>query len=415
MPLSSKDIFPIEWVRNQFPALQRTYNNNPVAFFDGPGGSQVIKSSIEAMVKYMSNGGANLHGQFPTSIETEQTIKEAREALADLLDVRPEEIAFGPNSTTLILAVSRAIARDLSSDKEIVVTEIDHRANVDPWLAIAVDKGLKVKWLEVETSTLTLNLENLDSIINEKTAIVAITLASNAVGTITDVKKIAKRAREVGALVVVDAVHAVPHFANSMRDLGADILFCSTYKFFGPHIGMAAIRSEVFQKIQPYKLKPSPSYIPDKLETGTQNHEGIAGIKPAVEFIAALGDGNTRRERIVNGFKRIESYENSLANKIRTELKKIPNIELYQAPDETPKTPTIAFRVKHMEPSQVCKWMVENHGIFIADGDFYATTLADKLGINNSGGWIRAGLAPYNTEEEVNRFINSLQELVNNY
>lgn len=415
MTLNGMEGFPIEWVRKQFPALQRTYNNKPVVYFDGPGGSQVIKSSIDAMVKYMSNGGANLHGQFPTSIETEQTIKEAREALADLLDVKPEEIAFGPNSTTIELAVSRAIARELSSDKEIVVTEIDHRANVDPWLAVADDKGLKVRWLEVDPSTLALNFDHLDSIINDKTALVAVTLASNAVGTITDVQKIAKRAREVGALVVVDAVHAVPHFAISMGDLGADILFCSTYKFFGPHIGIAAIRSEVFQKLKPYKLKPAPTNFPDKLETGTQNHEGIAGIKAAVEFIASLGEGHTRREKIVNGFKRIESYENGLANKIRTELKKIPNIELYQTPDEIPKTPTIAFKVKNMEPSQVSKWMVEKHGIFIADGDFYATTLADKLGINKDGGWIRAGLAPYNTEEEANKFINTLQELVNKY
>lgn len=403
--------FPISSVREQFPALKRTFNGKPVAYLDGPGGSQVVKPSIEAITKYMENGGANLHGVFPSSHETEEMIAQTKSAIGDFLGVKAKEVAFGANMTTLALSIARALGKKWGKGDEIVVTEIDHRANVDPWLTMAEDCGLTVRWIKVDPERLTLQLDDLDTIINEKTRLVAVGLASNAVGTINDVESISKRAKEVGALFAVDAVHAAPHISIDCQSQGIDILLCSAYKFFGPHVGIAAIKEEVFEELEPFKLSPAPSYIPDKLETGTQNHEGIAGIQPAIEFFESLGDGSTRRERILSGIERIEAYENNLADFLREELSKLENITLYQGDSSVPKTPTIAFRVEGYTPNEVCKILSEEHSIFVADGDFYATTLADKLGINTSGGWIRAGLAPYNTVEEIDRFIHAVKRL----
>ncbi len=404
--------FPIETVRAQFPALTRIFNGRPVAYFDGPGGSQVCKGSIEAITGYMMRGGANLHGQFPSSIETEEIIADARQAVAVLMGAKPTEVAFGSNMTTLSLAVSRALGRHWGPSDELVVSELDHRANVDPWLAVAKDHGMTVRWLKVNLETLTLDLSDLDQVVNPKTKLVAVGLASNAVGTINDVPTIAARARAMGALTVVDAVHAVPHLVIDRDRLGADIILCSTYKFFGPHVGVAVIRENVFEALQPYKLMPAPERVPDKLESGTQNHEGIAGIKPAIEFVSSLGQGETLRERIVSAFARIEEYENRLAERIRVALAEMPHVRLYQAPAGVKKTPTIAFRVDGLKPAEVCQYIADEHSVFIAEGDFYASSLAINLGVRESGGWVRAGMAPYNTEEEVERFIVGMTQLV---
>jgi len=404
--------FPIDAVRQQFPALKRTYQGKSAVYLDGPGGSQVVKSSMDAIYAYMANGGANLHGSFPSSRETEATIAEARESVAQLFGAKSNEVVFGANMTTITFAIARALGRQWQAGDELVVSELDHRANVDPWLSIAEDRGMTVRWLRVHPDSLTLELEDLDDIITPRTKLVAVGLASNAVGTINDVPTIAAKAREVGAIMTVDAVHATPHFFVDRDQLGADLLLCSAYKFFGPHIGIAVIREELFESLLPYKLAPAPHYLPDKLETGTQNHEGIAGIKPAVQFIAGLGQGETLREQFRSGFELIESYENALAEKMRNALQAIPEVTLYQAAPEVPKTPTIAFRIAGISPQEVCQRMADDHAVFVADGDFYAMTLADKLGINQDGGWIRAGLAPYNTEEEIDRFIQGIQEIV---
>ncbi|MDN7242637.1 cysteine desulfurase-like protein [Planococcus sp. N028] len=403
--------FPISEVREQFPALKRTYKGNQVAYFDGPGGSQVVKSAIQAIAQYMENGGANLHGCFPSSWETEAIIEEAKSAVADFLGVQVNEVAFGANMTTLTYAISRALGKKWGTNDEIVVTEMDHRANVDPWLQLAEDRGLKVRWIKVDTETLTLDLSDLNEVINDKTRLVAIGMASNAVGTIVDMAPIVKRAKEVGALVAADAVHAAPHIAIDRDRQGIDILLCSAYKFFGPHIGIAAIKEEILKNLEPYKLVPAPSYYPDNLETGTQNHEGIAGIGPAIQFFASFGEGETRRERIQTGIERIEAYENYLAARLRDGLSAIEKVKVFAAARDVPKTPTIAFQVAGVAPEEVCKIMAEEHGIFVASGHFYASTLADRLDINKSGGWIRAGLAPYNTEEEVDRLIRAVAAL----
>lgn len=403
-------LFDVRAVREQFPALARTYNGRRVVYLDGPGGSQVAKGAIDAVAGYMTAGGANLHGAFVTSRETEELIHGARNAAAQLLGAEAEEIAFGHNMTTLALAISRALSRTWDETSKVVVTEIDHRANVDPWAEAATDAGASVKWIAVDPGTMTLDLSDLDQKITEHTKLVAVNLASNAVGTINDVAGIARRAHEVGAVVAVDAVHAAAHIPIDRDALGADILLCSAYKFFGPHVGVAAIKREVFERLEVYKLGPGPAHIPDKLETGTQNHEGLAGVKEAITFISSLGSGATVREKILSGMAAIESYEAVLADRVRSKLQQMPGVTLYAAPDGVRKTPTIAFTIASHTPTEVCEHMSQK-GLFVAGGDFYATTLAEKLQINASGGWVRIGLAPYNTEEEVDSFLESLEEL----
>jgi len=404
--------FPITQVREQFPALTRTYKDKTVAYFDGPGGSQVVSTAIEAIANYMRKGGANLHGAFPSSWETEKVISEARLAVADFLNVQANEVAFGANMTTLTIAIANALGKNFNAGDEIVVTEMDHRANVDPWIMMAEDRGLKVRWVKVDTETKTLDLSELDQLINENTKVVAVGMASNAIGTIVDLKPFAERAKKVGALLVADAVHAAPHVPMDRDQMHIDILLCSAYKFFGPHIGIAAIKEEIFKDLEPYKLTTSPKYYPDKLETGTQNHEGIAGITPAIEFFAQFGEGETRRDRIVSGIEQIEKHENRLANRLREGLSAIQAVTITQASADVPKTPTIAFQVDGIEPGDICKKLAEEHSIFLAAGHFYASTLGHVLNVNDSGGWVRAGLAPYSTEEEVDRLIDAIKSFV---
>jgi cysteine desulfurase family protein (TIGR01976 family) len=403
--------FDVQAVREQFPALGRTHNGRGVVYFDGPGGSQAARQAIDAMSRYLKRGGANLHGVFPTSTETEEILADTRVAAADFLGALPDEVAFGANMTTLTFAISRALAREWDEDSEIVVTELDHRANVDPWLIAAREKGVKVRWLRVDPETLRLDRADLEGNINENTRLVAVGLASNSVGTVNDVAAVAERAHDVGAVVAVDAVHAAPHISVDRGAIGADVITCSAYKFFGPHVGVTAIKRDMFEKMDVYRLDPAPHDIPDKLETGTQNHEGIAGVKGAIDFIASVGEGPSQREKLVNAMQTIEEYEEDLASKFRAGLRDLPGVRLYAAPDGVRKTPTIAFRVEGHSTDEVCARMLE-HGFFIAAGDFYASTLADKLGIIDSGGFVRAGLAPYNTQEEVEGFVTALEVVV---
>ncbi|MDP8945861.1 MAG: aminotransferase class V-fold PLP-dependent enzyme, partial [Actinomycetota bacterium] len=305
--------FDVQAVREQFPALGRTHNSRGVVYFDGPGGSQVARQAIDAITGYMERGGANLHGVFPTSTETEEILADTRGAAADFLGAAPDEVAFGANMTTLTFEISRALARGWDEDSEIVVTELDHRANVDPWLIAAAEQGTRVRWVRVDPETLTLNQEDLEQNINERTKLVAIGLASNAVGTVNDVAAVAERAHSTGALVAVDAVHAAPHLPVDRDAIGADIITCSAYKFFGPHVGVTAIRRDLFEKMGVYRLDPAPNHIPDKLETGTQNHEGIAGVKGALDFISSLGEGTSQREKLTSAMKAVEDHEAALA------------------------------------------------------------------------------------------------------
>src|SRR5215216_5961530 len=290
--------------------------------------------------------------------------------------------------TTLTFALSRALAEQWDESSEIVVTELDHRANVDPWLIAATEKGARVRWIGVDSDILTFDKEDLERNINEKTSLVAVGLASNAVGTVNDLAAVAEKAHDAGAIVAVDAVHAAPHIPVDRDAIGADIITCSAYKFFGPHVGVTAIKRELFEKMNVYRLDPAPDHIPDKLETGTQNHEGIAGVKGALDFIASLGEGASQRERLTSAMTKIEEYEADLASRFRVGIRNLPGVKLYTAPDGVRKTPTIAFRVEGRSTDEVCARMLEA-GFFVAAGDFYASTLAYKLSIGDSGGFVR--------------------------
>lgn len=402
--------YDVAAVRKRFPALSRTENGYQVAFLDGPGGSQAADTAIDAVAGYLLRGSANVHGIHGTSVETDEIIAKARTSMADFVGGSPDEIAFGANMTTLNYAIARAIARDWHEGDEIVVTELDHRANVDPWTSAAEERGVKIRWIRVDPELLVLKTHDLSDVITSKTKLVAVGFASNAVGTINDVKTIAKVAHQVGAKVVVDAVHAAPHIFIDRDELGADILVCSPYKFFGPHLGVASIKRDLFDKLETYRVLPQSDEAPDKIETGTLNHEGIAGADGAVQFIASLGKGDTQREKIRSAMDAIEAYEDPLANWARAKLRAMPKVKVYAAPDGVRKTPTIGFRVEGWAPRDVCRHVLKR-GVYIASGDFYATTLAMVLGIRESGSWVRAGLAPYNTREEVERLVGLISEI----
>ena len=403
------DVYPIQKIRSLFPALCRVHNGNKAIYLDGPGGSQVVATAIAAMTNYMRRGVANTHGKFPSSEETEYLIEAAKAALADLLACAPTEIAFGANATSNMFAVSRALSRSWNPGDEIVVSEMDHHSHIDTWVLAARDRGTTVRHLPVNPKTLMLDLSELNSLINANTKLVAVGYASNAIGTINDVASISRRCHEVGALLSVDAVHIAPHKAIDMGALGADMLFCSAHKFFGGHIGIVAIRKDVFDILDTYRLHPAPSTAPGKLETGTQNHEAIASIVPAVDFIAGLGTGSTRRERLISGFARIERHENDLVDKVRQGFADIAGLTLYQS--EGPKTAIVAFTLDGRQPGDVCRELCDRYGIFAADGIFYAQTLAHRLGVDRLGGWIRVGFTPYNTKEEADLLIQSVCEL----
>jgi len=403
--------FPTEQVRAKFPALNRTVDGSPLIYFDGPGGTQMVEDAANKMMMYISNGMANLHGTFATSVATDQLLDDTRAAVADLLGCEAREIAFGPNMTTLAFAIARSLASFINKGDEIVVTELDHRANVDPWLTLARDCGAVVKFIEVNPETYTLNLEDLENVITPKTKLVAAGMSSNVTGTVSDVAKISARAQEVGAMMIVDAVHAVPHIPIDFKEIGCDVLLCSGYKFFGPHVGIAAIRADIFEKLPIYKLEPAPGEIPFKLETGTQNHEGIAGLAGAIQFIESLGEGATRREQLVSGVERIDEYESMLGQEIERFLRGLDGVKLYRALNG-PRTPTFAFTIEGRNSREVCCWFADKYQLCIADGDFYASTLASKLGVHKDGGWIRVGLAPYNTIEEIEVFKQGMLELL---
>ncbi len=405
--------FPIEEVRSLFPAL--TIKDKEQIFpiyFDGPGGTQMAQPSIDRMLEYITTGMANLHGTFSTSIKTDRLLEEAKASVADLLNCNPKEVAFGQNMTSLAFQVSHSLSSFISEGDEIVVTQLDHRANVDPWLHLAKKTGAVVKFIPVNKQELTLDLSDLDRIITSKTKLVAVGLASNLTGTISDAETIFSKARAVGAFTIADAVHAVPHFPVDFKKINSDILFCSAYKFFGPHIGIAVIKSDLFEKLPVPKLKPAPNAIPYRLETGTQNHEGIAGLCGAIAFIEQLGEGKNAAERICSGMKRIEEHEQVLIKEMEDVLNSTPEVELYRASEEVKKTPTFSFRLKNIHSREATRFFAEKYNLCIADGHFYASTMTEIFPVMDTGGWIRIGFAPYNTLAEIEIFKKALKDLI---
>lgn len=425
----------LNYVRSQFPSLAQTVNGHPAAFLDGPGGTQVPQRVIDAISNYLRRDNANTGGAYSTSRHTDAMIAEARAAMADFLHCGADEVVFGPNMTTLTFAISRAIGRELKPGDEIVLTRLDHDANFSPWVAMAEDRGITIRIAEFRDEDCTLNLSDLTSKITDKTKLVAVGYASNAVGTINPVKQIVELAHRVGALAYIDAVHYGPHGLIDVADLNCDFLACSTYKFFGPHMGVLFGKREHIKRLRPYKVRPNTNAIPNCWEWGTLNHECIAGITACVDYIADLGrhmadscgDGRlgrpssearpvppTRRAAIESAHAAIHQHERALLEGMMTGLKKIPRLKIYGITDPArfdERCATFAVRVEGHTPLELAT-KLGDRGFFTWDGNYYALNLTEHFDVEKSGGFLRIGLVHYNTTEEVDRMLAALREIV---
>ncbi len=408
-------------VREEFPALARTQGGRPVVFADSPGGSQVPERVIAAMAAYLRSSNANAHGAFATSAETDRVIEEAHRAAADLLGCDPDEAAFGPNATTLLFAVSRSVARTLGPGDEVVVTRLDHDANIRPWVMAAEDAGATVRWVDLREEDVTLDLESFEAALSDRTKVVAFTLASNATGTIPPAAELVRRVRErTDALVVCDGVHLAQHRRIDARAIGADLLVCSPYKVFGPHLGILVGRRELLASLRPYKVRPASDELPDRWETGTQSHEAQAGFVAAVEYLAdlaALADGERpadRRRALDVAFREVVvPHEAALADRFLRGLDSIPPVRLFGIRDperRDERTPTFALRVGNRHPAETARVLGER-GIFVWDGHYYAIELMERLGLLETGGAVRIGFCHYHTEDEVDRVLDELASL----
>ena len=398
-------------IREEFPALLREYVGHPVAYVDGPGGTQVPRPVVVAVTDYLVNHNANTHWAFPTSEETDAVLLAARQTFADFLNARPDEIAFGANMTSLTFHLARALGRALGPGDEIVVTELDHHANVAPWQAVAQERGVTLRTVAMDPQTFRLDPDDLDRCLTPKTRVLAIGAASNALGTVSDVAAAAARAHDLGALVFIDAVHYAPHTLVDVAALGCDFLACSAYKFYGPHVGVLYGRRELLQALDVPKLQPAPDTAPERLETGTQNHEGIAGAAAAVDFLASLDPtpSASRRERLARVFETLHARSAGLFTRLWGGLSETPGVTLYgPAPDE-PRTPTVAFSLDGRTPAEVAR-VLAGRGVFVSHGDFYATTAVRRVGHAHDG-LVRAGCACYTTDAEVDRLVEGVRAL----
>ena len=406
--------FDVEALRRRFPALSIEDGGRPVALFDGPGGTQVPETVIAAVADYYRTSNANHDGPFLTSRRSDAIVHEAHGAMADLLGAAsPDEIKFGANMTSLTFHVSRSIGATMAPGDEIVVTVLDHEGNVGPWKAIAADRGLVIRTVDIRDSDVTLDLDSLDAVLGPRTKLVAVGWASNAVGTVNPVSEIVRRAHAAGAWTYVDAVQAAPHLPIDVAAIGTDFLACSSYKFFGPHAGVLYGRADRLAAIPPYKLRPAT----DRFETGTGNFEGLAGVTAAVDYLAdvgaAYGDaapGASRRERILAGMRAIGAYEMGLFRHLIDGLEAIPGLTMYGITDRAMfdrRTPTAAFRLEGIDPRPIAE-ALGAEGIAVWDGDFYATGLIERLGLADRGGVVRVGLTHYNTIAEIDRLLEAL-------
>jgi cysteine desulfurase family protein (TIGR01976 family) len=396
-------------LRSHFPALERRHNGHPVAYFDGPGGTQVPRQVVDAMSDYLLNHNANTHWVYPTSVETDELILEARARIADFLHASPREVSFANNMTTGTFHLARALGRQWGPGDEVVITDLDHHANVAPWRALERERGITIKRVDVDPSKGELIWESLKSALGPRTRLLAIGAGSNALGTITDVAEATRLAHAVGALVYVDAVHYAPHALVDVRAINCDFLGCSAYKFYGPHVGIIYGRETLIGGLEVPKLEPAPENAPDRMETGTQNHEGIVGAGAAVEFLASFGTGATRRERLVSAFDKFHHDGMALFHRLWDGLGAIPGVTRHGPGPDRPRTPTISFTVDDATSDEVARALAEK-GIFVSNGDFYATTIVRRLGHGDTG-LVRAGISCYTTADEVDRLVAAVREV----
>jgi cysteine desulfurase family protein (TIGR01976 family) len=397
----------VEEIRAHFPALARRHGGAPVAYFDGPGGTQVPRAVVEATSDYLFHHNANTHWVYPTSIETDEAIVRARQTLADFLGASPDEIAFGQNMTTLTFHLARALGRGWGAGDEVVVTELDHQANVAPWRALARERGIAIRVARMIPETGELDLDDLARQLGSRTRLVAVGAASNAIGTITDVARVSRMAHEAGALVFVDAVHWAPHAHVDVRAIGCDFLACSAYKFYGPHIGILYGRRALVERLDVPKLIPAPDTAPERLETGTLSHEGMVGAAAAVDFLAGLAGGSTRRERLRHAFVALDERASVLARRLWDGLGEIPGVRTYGPPPGRPRTPTVSFAMRGRASVDVARALVPA-ALFVSNGDFYATTVVERLG-HAADGLVRIGCACYTSAAEVERLLDAVR------
>jgi cysteine desulfurase family protein (TIGR01976 family) len=399
----------VEEIRAAFPALARRHHGLPVAYFDGPGGTQVPQAVVDAMSDYLLHHNANTHWHYPTSEETDAALASARAALADFLGAEPDEIAFGANMTSLTYHLGRALGRRFVPGDEIVVTELDHHANADTWRALERDRGVVVRAVPMVGHEGRIDMDALARALTPRVRLLAIGAASNALGTINDLETAIGLARAQGALVFVDAVHAAPHTVVDVKKLGCDFLGCSAYKFYGPHVGVLYARRELQEELDVPKLEPAPNEPPDRLETGTQNHEGMVGAAAAVDFLASLAPGGSRRERIVTAMTELHRRGDVLVSRLWNGLREIPGVTLYGRPPGEPRTPTVGLTVKGKDSHAVARALAER-ALFASSGDFYALTVVRRLGLEQDG-LLRAGCACYTTESEVDRLVDGVRAI----
>jgi cysteine desulfurase family protein (TIGR01976 family) len=405
--------------RQYFPALKQVQDSKPVVFFDNPGGTQCPQMVIDAVAGYLMNDNANHGGAFATSQRSDAMLHDAHQAMADMLGAaQASEIVFGANMTTLTFSVSRALGRLLSPGDEIVITQLDHDANVSPWLLLARDTGAVIRWVDIREEDVTLDMASFEAAITDKTKIVAAGYASNAVGTINDVKTIVDMAHAAGALAYLDAVQYAPHGPIDVRALDCDFLVCSAYKFFGPHVGILYGKLDWLDRLSAYKVRPADDRPPGKFETGTLNHEGIAGTRAAVEYLAQISNlksqVSNRRERVVAAMTAIKEYEQMLSARLISGLQQIKGLKIWGITDPARldrRVPTVSFTLEGYRPRQIAEYLGQR-GIFVWDGNYYALAVMERLRLEETGGMVRVGLAHYNTVEEIDRLVGELKTFV---
>jgi cysteine desulfurase family protein (TIGR01976 family) len=395
--------FDIDEVRSRFPSLDRRDDSHAAAFLDGPGGTQVPKAVIDAMASPLRDGVSNLGGGFGPSDDAERITADARAAMGRMLGAEPAAISFGQNMTSLTFAMSRALARNWGQGDAVVVTSLDHDANFSPWVMAADDSGAEIRVAEFDPGTGLLDVEAIGSLLDERVRLVAVCLASNALGTVVDIATVTGMAHEVGATVYVDAVHAAPHRHIDVAALGADLLVVSAYKFFGPHTGILYGRERLMSELDAYKLRPAPSDPPGKWETGTQSFESLAGVTAAVEYLESLGDGS-----IEDAYRAMGAHEAMLGARFLDGIRGMAHVRLHGVPEVGPeRVTTFAIAVERMHPDLVAQQMAAA-GIYVWSGHYYAVNVMDRLGLLDDGGLVRIGFVHYNTSAEVDRALEVL-------
>ena len=409
-PATTESVADLETIRAAFPALERVHNGLPVAYFDGPGGTQVPRVVVAAMSEYLFRHNANTHWKYPSSVETDAALDAARTTFAEFLNGEPSEIAFGQNMTTLTYHLSRALGRAWGPGDEVVVTELDHHANVDPWKALAKDRGVTIRTVRMRPGTGDLDWPDLEKAISSRTKLVAVGAASNALGTVNDVRRIAELAHAVGALAFVDAVHYAPHVLVDVAAIACDFLACSPYKFYGPHLGVLWGRRELIEALDVPKLEPAPDWAPERLETGTLSHEAIVGAAAAVDYLASLAGApaSGRRAALAAAYAGLHSRGDRLFARLWEGLGRIPGVTLYGLPPGAPRTQTVSFTLAGRTADAVAEDLARR-AVFVSSGDFYAWTVVQRLG-HAEDGLVRAGCAAYTSEEEVERLLDAVTE-----